>query len=469
MPAELVMPKWGLTMREGLISHWLKQEGDAVAQGEPVLEVETEKMTNLVEAPAAGVLARILFPAGSTVAVTRPIALIAQPGEVLPELGASPVASEPRAAGAGGTSAGGPGISAAGVAAPPPPGAPIRAMPAARRVAAEHGLDLSRLVGSGPQGTITREDVEHALQVLAPSRVAPVQKVSFYSDGIRLDGMLYTPQDIAPGERRAAAVLLAGFTYLKSLLLPDIAKALNAAGYPALVFDYRGFGDSDGPRWRLLPTEQVADARAALTFLADQPQVDPERIVLVGVSLGGANAIAAAAMDPRVSAVVAIASPGNGERWLRALRRYWEWDEFLARLAADRSRRVRSGESTRVHPLEIVPPDPESESFFERIYTEFPEMRCELPLESAEALIEFRPDEQVARVAPRPLLLIHGTADRLVPPDESRHLFEQAGSPRRLELLPGVGHFDWVMAGSNGFRQVTQRVIDFLVEVVPAR
>jgi len=478
------MPKWGLSMQEGLISRWLKQEGDTVAQGEPVLEVETEKMTNLVEAPAAGVLARILFPAGSTVAVTRPIALIAQPGEVLPELGASPVASEPRAAvaaepraaaagatsaaGAESTSAGGPGISAA-VAAPPPPGAPIRAMPAARRVAAEHGLDLSKLVGSGPQGTITREDVEHALQILAPSRVAPVQKVSFYSDGIRLDGMLYTPQDIAPGERRAAAVLLAGFTYLKSLLLPDIAKALNAAGYPALVFDYRGFGDSDGPRWRLLPTEQVADARAALTFLADQPQVDPERMVLVGVSLGGANAIAAAAMDPRVSAVVTIASPGNGERWLRALRRYWEWDEFLARLAADRSRRVRSGESTRVHPLEIVPPDPESESFFERIYTEFPEMRCELPLESAEALIEFRPDEQVARLAPRPLLLIHGTADRLVPPDESRHLYEQAGSPRRLELLPGVGHFDWVMAGSNGFRQVMQRVIDFLVEVVPAR
>src|SRR5438067_9626699 len=134
MPAELVMPKWGLSMQEGLISRWLKQEGDTVAQGEPVLEVETEKMTNLVEAPAAGVLARILFPAGSTVAVTRPIALIAQPGEVLPELGASPVASEPRAAvaaepraaaagatsaaGAERTSAGGTGISAAAGAAP---------------------------------------------------------------------------------------------------------------------------------------------------------------------------------------------------------------------------------------------------------------------------------------------------------------------------------------------------------------
>src|SRR5438270_4126462 len=104
MPAELVMPKWGLSMQEGLISRWLKREGDAVAQGEPVLEVETEKMTNLVEAPAAGVLARILFPAGSTVAVTRPIALIAQPGEVLPEVAESAPAGQPSAAGGGGPS-----------------------------------------------------------------------------------------------------------------------------------------------------------------------------------------------------------------------------------------------------------------------------------------------------------------------------------------------------------------------------
>lgn len=342
-------------------------------------------------------------------------------------------------------------------------------MPAARRLASEHGLDLSTLVGSGPQGAITREDVEHALQVLAPAHLPPVQKVSFFSDGIRLDGMLYTPEDHRPGERRAAVVLLAGFTYLKSLLLPDIARTLNAAGYPALVFDYRGFGDSDGPRWRLLPSEQVADTRAALTFLGDQPQVDPRRLVLVGVSLGGANAVAAAAMDPRVAAVVTISSPGNGERWLRALRRYWEWDEFVARLAADRSKRVRSGESSRVHPLEIVPPDPESESFFERIYTEFPQMRCELPLETAEALIEFRPEEQVDRLAPRPLMLVHGTADRLVPADESRHMFERAGSPRQLELLPGVGHFDWVVPGSHSFKEVTDRVVRFLTEVVPAR
>jgi alpha-beta hydrolase superfamily lysophospholipase len=459
MASELVMPKWGLSMQEGLISRWLKQEGDTVERGEPLLEVETEKITNLVESPASGILARILYPPGSTVPVTRAIALITEPGEAVPDTPTSTtaiVAESPPT----------PVAVAASASAPGP--APVRAMPAARRLAAEHGLELTRLVGSGPHGTITREDVEHALRLGQARPVPPVQKVSFFSDGIRLDGMLYTPEGLPPAERRAAVVLLAGFTYLKSLVLPDIAKALNAAGYVALVFDYRGFGDSDGPRWRLVSVEQVADARAALTFVADQPHVDPERLALVGLSLGGSNALAAAAADSRVSAVAAVASPGNGERWLRSLRRYWEWDEFLARLAADRLRRVRSGESTRVHPLEIVTPDPESESFFERIYGEFPQMRCELGLETADALIEFRPEDQIGRLAPRPVLLVHGAADRLVPVDESRSLFERAGSPRRLEVLPGVGHFDWVMPGSHGFTDVTQRVIRFLQEVLPA-
>jgi alpha-beta hydrolase superfamily lysophospholipase len=457
--AELVMPKWGLSMQQGLIARWLKEEGDTVEKGEALLEVETEKMTNLVESPASGVLARTLYPAGSTVPVTVVIALIAAPGESLPDV-AEKIVATPAAPVAP--------ITTVAAAAPTTPGVTVRAMPAARRLAAERGIDLGRLVGSGPQGSITREDVEHALRVTQARPVPRVQKVSFYSEGNRLDGILYAPENQPPGEQRAGVVLLAGYTYLKTLVLPDIAKALGAVGYVTLVFDYRGFGDSEGQRGRLVPAEQVADARAALTFLGDQAHVDGDKLGLVGVSLGGANAIAAAAADARVEAVAAISSPGNGERWLRGLRRYWEWDEFLTRLTNDRSRRVRSGESSRVHPLEIVLPDPESNSFFERIYSEFPQMRCELPLESAEALIDFRPEEHIGRIAPRPVLLVHGAADRLVPVEESRELFGHAGSPRRLEILPGVGHFDWVMPGSAGFDNVTQRVVRFLQEVLPA-
>src|SRR5262249_1640572 len=158
-------------------------------------------------------------------------------------------------------------------------------------------------------------------------------KVGFYSAGYRLDGLLYTPKDLAPGARRPGVVLLPGYTYLKTMVMPDIAKALNAAGYVALVFDYRGFRESEGPRHRLTPLAPVADAGAALSFLADQPQVDPAGLAVAGISLGGAHAIAAAALDPRIAVAIALEPPGDGERWLRSLRRHWEWAQFQEQLA----------------------------------------------------------------------------------------------------------------------------------------
>jgi fermentation-respiration switch protein FrsA (DUF1100 family) len=96
-------------------------------------------------------------------------------------------------------------------------------------------------------------------------------------------------------------------------------------------------------------------------------------------------------------------------------------------------------------------------------------MRCELPLETADALVEFCPERLVGRIAPRPALFIHGRDDRLVPPDESRSLFARAAEPRRLEVLADMGHFDWVMPGSDGFRRVADLTIGFLQEAVPAR
>ncbi len=467
MASEIVMPKWGMSMQEGLILQWLKQEGDPVDKGEPLLEVETEKMTSVVEAPASGLLARILYPAGSRVPVAQVIALIAAPGEPVPaefpKAQVAPAAAAtlgvgtvPRAS----TRAERPEAAASGI---------IPATPVARRLAKMHGLDLAKIRGSGPNGTVTKEDVERALAAPPAAMPRPVQKVSFYSDGYRLDGLLYTPEVLAAGEKRAAVVLCVGYTYLKSLVMPDIAKALTAAGYVALIFDYRGFGESEGPRWRLIPNEQVSDVRAALTCATDQPHVDSGRLAVLGLSLGGSNAIAAAALDPRVGAVVAIEAMGDGERWLRSLRRHWEWVDFQARLAEDRFARVRTGHSARVDPLEIVVPDPASGAFLEGVYREFPQMKCELPLETAEALAEFRPEALVDRIAPRPVLFIHGAADRLVPADESRSLFAHAIHPRRLEIVPDMRHFDWLTPNSPGFRHVTDTAAHFLQEVLPAR
>jgi fermentation-respiration switch protein FrsA (DUF1100 family) len=96
-------------------------------------------------------------------------------------------------------------------------------------------------------------------------------------------------------------------------------------------------------------------------------------------------------------------------------------------------------------------------------------MRCDLPLETAEALIEYRPEALVQRISPRPLLLIHGENDMLVPVEESQALFKRAGAPRQLEVATGMDHFDWVMPQSLGFKRVTASLVSFLQEFLPAK
>src|SRR3990172_12497741 len=112
------------------------------------------------------------------------------------------------------------------------------------------------------------------------------RRVEYYSQGAKVRGVLYLP-DGAAGRRLPGIVLCHGFTGIKELILPDYARRFAAAGYAALTFDYRGFGESEGPRWRLIPWEQVIDIRNAITLLPCQPEGDAQRIGLWGTSYGG--------------------------------------------------------------------------------------------------------------------------------------------------------------------------------------
>lgn len=277
------------------------------------------------------------------------------------------------------------------------------------------------------------------------------QPISFYSEGTRLAGALHLPGAGAPGERRPGIVLCHGFNAVQRVGLPEIAAHLAGAGYAVLRFDYRGVGESDGPRGRIFPQEHVKDVRAAMTCLQAQPGVDPDRIGLYGTSFGGSHAVSAAAVDQRAKVVVSSVSVGNGRRWLRGLRRYWEWAAFLRRLEEDRVRRVLTGESLSISPYEIMVRDPATEeAHAERARRGI--VAADVVLESAEAIIEYAPEEVVGRIAPRPVLFIHCADDVLVPPEESIAMYERAGEPKRLVLLPGRSHYD-VYSGA-GFAEV---------------
>src|ERR1700722_2389526 len=169
------------------------------------------------------------------------------------------------------------------------------------------------------------------------------KSVTFYSEGVKLAGDLLLPADIKPGERRAGIVLCHGYTGVRSIYLPDNARVLAEAGYVVMSFDYKGWGDSEGPKSRLAPYSRVADAQAALTFLGAQPEVDAGRLGIYGTSYGGATVVFAAAVDRRVKCVVSVVGIGNGERWMRSVRRPDENYDLLGQSAADRVRRGMEG------------------------------------------------------------------------------------------------------------------------------
>ena len=161
MPTDVIMPALEMAQETGKVLKWLKAPGHAVRKGEPIVEIETDKVTVEIEAPASGVLRDVTARAGDVVPVGKTIALIFAPGEADAAGPAAPV----------GPAAGG--VPTGAVASPPPAAPAVKAAPAgdgtasrltaaspkARRLAAERGLDVSALRGSGPGGAVLTGDV----------------------------------------------------------------------------------------------------------------------------------------------------------------------------------------------------------------------------------------------------------------------------------------------------------------------
>ncbi len=163
MASEIVLPQWGMEMQDGTIVRWLKQEGDPVAEGEPIVEVETAKLQTELESTASGILSRIVAQEGEIVPIRGVLCVIAEPGEepaLTPALApVSPVSTAP--------------VSPELAEGRPAPSAQV--VPAARRLARERSIDLAQVRGSGPNGRILLADVEAALP--APTASSASQPV----------------------------------------------------------------------------------------------------------------------------------------------------------------------------------------------------------------------------------------------------------------------------------------------------
>jgi pimeloyl-ACP methyl ester carboxylesterase len=280
------------------------------------------------------------------------------------------------------------------------------------------------------------------------------EKVTFPSDGLKLSGIVHTPSSLRPGERRPSFVVLHGFGGNKGGHGQIVvAEQLTQWGYVTMRIDFRGCGESEGEHGRIICLDQVKDASNAVTYMAGRQDVDPERIALVGSSFGAAVAIYTGGADARVAAVISSGGWGDGERKFRRQHPTPEaWARFTNMLEEGRKHRERTGKSLMVARFDIVPiPERLRRNMSAGSIMEF-------PAETAQSMYDFRADDMVEKISPRPLLLLHSANDSVTPTHESIELFRRAQQPTELYLLSDVDHF---MFNQENPR-VTRLVADWL-------
>ena len=269
--------------------------------------------------------------------------------------------------------------------------------------------------------------------------------VDFQSAGLRLHGVLGVPEGLRPSERRGAFLVLHGFgSNSESSNVIGPTQVLSDFGYVTLRFDMRGCGKSEGEFGRVICLEQVEDLGHALSFLAKHPAVDPGRIGAIGSSFGGAVAVYAGGTNPRVAAVVSNGGWGDGERKFRGQHKSpQEWAKFTKMLEEGRTHRARTGKSLMVPRHDIVPiPAHVKDNLDKQKVTMLAPNSVEMfPAETAQSMFDFRADDVVGKIAPRPLLLIHAANDSVTPTERSIEMFKRAGQPSELHLFSGLDHF----------------------------
>jgi len=286
----------------------------------------------------------------------------------------------------------------------------------------------------------------------------------FYSNGSRLDADLHLPDDGGLGAPYPVVIPASGYQGLKVIHPERFARALTPRGYAVLAFDYRGFGLSEGERGRLVPQEWSEDVRSAVDRVHGHPDLDTDRIALLGWGLGGGVVVHEAADDTRVGAVVCANGIGDGWRSTRNMHDTITWQYFLRAVADDRVARTTGGRSGTTAPWNIVRLDLDSrtDDYVGAELYKAPGFGSGVTWESADYLIRFSPESVVHKLSPRPLLIVHGASNRLHRAEEAESLYAHAREPKRLALLEGRGHTEWMFDDHPTFLEVVEMVDSFL-------
>jgi uncharacterized protein len=260
------------------------------------------------------------------------------------------------------------------------------------------------------------------------------ERTTFEDDGLELVGELHLPDSGGVG---AGVVLTGPFTGVKEQVVGTYARRMAEAGIAALAFDHRGFGESAGRRGHEDSGGKLADLRAAVGHLAAHPAVDPERIGLLGVCLGGGYAVRAAAFDPRVRAVAGVAGGYNSpaafaasmgiEGYRSVLARFVDSDDRMPAVSFDGPAAMGGREPWEYYGTER---------------SASPHWVNEVTAASLYALMTLDVLSSADLLERTPLLVVHGTHDDYCSPAGAQALFDRATGPKTLEWIETTNHIE---------------------------
>ncbi len=282
------------------------------------------------------------------------------------------------------------------------------------------------------------------------------ERITFNSDEIELVGQLRLPDAAQPGP---AVALTGPFTGVKDQVVGTYAELLARAGLVTLAFDHRGFGESGGRRQHEDSQGKLIDLRAAVGVLAARREVDPARIGMVGICLGGGYAVRFAAADPRIKAVAGIAGGYNSpikmaqamgiDAYRSAVAGFLDrYDEHLPAVAPGGGEAAMQGD--------------EPHAYYGTARSASPHWRNEVTRGSLHALMTFDALGAAELLAATPLLIVHGRADAYCPPELAQELYERKpGHDKEIRWLDTSRHID--LYDANPYvTQAAQATADFL-------
>lgn len=277
--------------------------------------------------------------------------------------------------------------------------------------------------------------------------------VSFDSSGVMLAGHLYRPPSVGVGEPTPGVVLCGPISSVKEQTVPHYAERLADAGYTALTFDPRSFGESGGaPRSHYDPSAVIEDLANAVNYMLTRADVDAGRVAVVGVCMGGGYAVSVGARDKRLKAVVSIAGGydiGGTFHQFLGVDGFADYYRTINDLV---QRQYETGQiayvpTTAKQLSAEVPvaalPNEEAHSYYERTrHADAPNWSATMTADSLPPYFLYNGVAHAALVAPTPLMIIHGTTDTALLPEYAQRAYDAAQGRKELVWIDTHNHIE---------------------------